>query len=94
MNDEINYFTIVYTRYQSATAHKGARIVAHGGHATKKIEQTYDCRLSGEANHRAAAVKYITKRLAGDGAAPYYLIGQSDNPTGSGLAYVFSQQEI
>jgi hypothetical protein len=89
------YLTIVYTRFAGATNTKGSRIVATATYFEKrgKRERNYDHALSGDANHEAAAWAFMDKHSARP-VNEYELLGVSDNPSGSGNAFVFKWKEI
>ena len=84
------YLTIVYTRFVGASSTKGSRIVATATYYGKngKRERNYDHALSGDENHEAAARAFLDKNSARP-VNEYELLGVSDNPSGSGHAFVF-----
>jgi len=89
------YLTIIYTRFAGATNTKGSRIVATATYFGKngKRERNYDHALSGHENHEAAAWAFMDKHSARP-VNEYELLGVSDNPSGSGNAFVFKCKEI
>lgn len=97
MSDQI--LTIVYTRFAGATNTKGSRIVATSTYYGKnsKREHHYDHALSGSENHEAAAWGFLDGFLNKYTTRPvseYELLGISDNPSGSGCAFVFKWKGI
>jgi hypothetical protein len=93
MSDQI--LTIVYTRFAGATDTKGSRIVATATYFGKnsKRERSYDHALSGHENHEAAAWAFLDKYAARP-VSEYELLGISDNPSGSGNAFVFKWKGV
>ena len=93
MSDQI--LTIVYTRFAGATNTKGSRIVATATYFGKrgKRERSYDHALSGHENHEAAAWAFMDKHSARP-IGEYELLGISDNPSGSGNAFVFKWKGV
>jgi hypothetical protein len=87
--------TIVYTRFAGATNTKGSRIIATATYFGKnsKRERNYDHALSGHENHEAAAWAFLDKHAARP-VSEYELLGISDNPSGSGCAFVFKWKGI
>jgi hypothetical protein len=87
----IPYMIIIYTRFAGPTNTRGSRIVATATYFGKnsKVEHNKDDALSSEENHLAAAMKFLAKHTSGLHGVE--LIGQSDNPTGSGMAFVFKR---
>ena len=87
--DNPPYLTIVYTRFVGATATRGSRIMATSTYFGRKPKTmvNYDHALSGEENHLAAAMKYLSNSAKG---SEWELIGISDNPSGSGQAWIFN----
>jgi hypothetical protein len=87
----IPYLTIVYTRFVSPSNTQGSRIVATSTYFGKKGKTmlNYDHALNSHENHRAAARKFLAKNTSDT----FDLIGQSDNPSGSGTAWVFERKE-
>jgi hypothetical protein len=85
---------IVYTRFAGATNTRGSRIVAtttYFGRSVKTEHNKNDA-LSGDENHLSAAWKVMVK--AAQARHVYELVGQSDNPSGSGSAWVFKRKEV
>jgi hypothetical protein len=93
MSDQI--LTIVYTRFAGATDTKGSRIVATATYFGKnsRRERSYDHALSGHENHEAAAWAFLDKYAARP-VSEYELLGISDNPSGSGYAFVFKWKGV
>ena len=91
--NNIPYMTIVYTRYAGPTNTQGSRIVATSTYFGKKGKAmlNYDHALNSHENHRAAAWKLLNKNTTHPTVDTYELIGQSDNPSGSGTAWVFKR---
>ena len=91
MSDQI--LTIVYTRFAGPTDTKGSRIVATSIYYGKngKRERNYDHALSRDENHEAAAWAFLDKH-SGRPVGEYTLLGVSDNPSGSGYAFVFQRK--
>lgn len=91
MTTHIPYLTIVYTRFVGPSNTKGSRIVATSTYFGKnsKIEHNKDDALSSTENHLTAARKFLAKNTSDT----FELIGQSDNPTGSGSAWIFKRKE-
>jgi hypothetical protein len=90
-----NYLTIIYTRFVGPSNTKGSRIVATSTYFGKnsKVEHNYLHEYGGTENHLTAAFKLLMKhRVAADDLqGNFELVGQSDNPTGSGMAFVFKR---
>ena len=86
----VPYMMIVYTRFAGPTNTQGSRIIATSTHFGKggKTFHNYDHALTGEENHRAAAWKFAAKHTANPTDC-YELVGVSDNPSGSGQAWIF-----
>ena len=91
MTTHTPYLTLIYTHFVGPNNTKGSRIVATSTYFGKKsrVEHNKDDALSSDENHLAAAWKLLTK----DARHVYELIGQSDNPSGSGTAWVFKRVE-
>jgi hypothetical protein len=89
MTTPIPYLTIVYTRFAGPTNTQGSRIIATSTYFGKKGKAmlNYDHALNSHENHRAAAWKFLAKNTSDT----FELIGQSDNPSGSGTAWVFKR---
>lgn len=87
------YLTIIYTRFAGATNTQGSRIIATANHFGKKDKVTHNYlhEYGGEENHKTAAFKFLLKHLDKDDRGNFELVGQSDNPTGSGMAFVFKR---
>jgi len=90
-----NYLVIIYTRFAGATNTQGSRIVATSTYfgKTSKVSHNYLHEYGGTENHLTAAFKFLTKHLDTDDRGNFELVGQSDNPTGSGMAFVFKRKE-
>ena len=86
----VPYMLIIYTRYAGPTNTQGSRIIATSNYFGRKSKTTLnrDPALSGDENHLKAALKFLSHSVQG---AAYELVGQSDNPTGSGMAFVFKR---
>lgn len=93
MSDQI--LIIVYTRFAGATNTKGSRIIATATYFGKngKRERNYDHALSGHENHEAAAWAFLHSHTAKP-THEYELLGISDNPSGSGNAFVFKWKGV
>lgn len=89
------YLVIIYTRFAGATNTRGSRIVATSTYFGKnsKVEHNYLHEYGGTENHLTAAFKLLMKhRVAADDLqGNFELVGISDNPTGSGMAFVFKR---
>lgn len=87
------YLTIVYTRFAGATNTRGSRIVATSTYFGKnsKVEHNYLHEYGGTENHLTAAFKFMGKHYGDADRHNFELIGTSDNPTGSGMAFVFKR---
>lgn len=87
------YLTIIYTRFAGATNTQGSRIIATANFFGKKEKVTHNYlhEYGGEENHKTAAFKFLLKHLDTDDRGNFQLIGVSDNPTGSGQAWVFKR---
>jgi hypothetical protein len=88
-----NYLTIVYTRFAGATNTQGSRIIATATYFGKKgkVSHNYLHEYGGTENHLTAAFKLMGKQYGNADRHNFELIGQSDNPTGSGMAFVFKR---
>ena len=88
----VPYMLIVYTRFVGGGNTRGSHIVATSTYFGKKGKtlRNYDHALSGEENHLTTAWKFVTKQTTGT-ADVYQLVGVSDNPTGSGNAWIFNR---
>ena len=87
------YLTIIYTRFAGATNTQGSRIIATSNHFGRKAKAVHnkDDALSSDENHLKAAWKLLHKNTTHPTVDTYELVGQSDNPTGSGNAWVFKR---
>jgi hypothetical protein len=86
------YLIIVYTRFSGATNTKGSRIIAHSANrSSKKVEHNYLHEYGGTENHLTAAFKFMGKHYGDADRHNFELIGTSENPTGSGMAFVFKR---
>ena len=87
------YLTIVYTRSAGATNTRGSRIVATSTYFGKnsKVEHNYLHEYGGTENHLTAAFKFMGKHYGDADRHNFELIGISDNPSGSGMAFVFKR---
>ena len=88
-----NYLTIVYTRFAGATNTQGSRIIATANYFGKKakVAHNYLHEYGGTENHLTAAFKFMGKHYGDADRHNFELVGQSDNPTGSGMAFVFKR---
>ena len=87
------YLTIVYTRFAGATNTQGSRIVATSTYFGKKdkVSHNYLHEYGGTENHLTAAFKFMGKHYGDADRHNFELVGISDNPTGSGMAFVFKR---
>ena len=69
------------------------RIIATANHFGKKakVAHNYLHEYNGEENHKTAAFKFLLKHLDKDDRGNFELVGMSDNPTGSGTAWIFKR---
>lgn len=88
-----NYLTIVYTRFAGATNTQGSRIIATANYFGKKskVAHNYLHEYGGTENHLTAAFKFMGKQYGDADRHNFELVGISDNPTGSGMAFVFKR---
>ena len=88
----VPYMLIIYTRYAGPTNTQGSRIIATSTYFGKngRVIRNRDPALSGEENHLTTAWKFIAKHATGT-TDEYQLVGVSDNPTGSGNAWIFER---
>ena len=88
-----NYLVIIYTRFAGATNTQSSRIIATSTYfgKTSKVSHNYLHQYGGTENHLTAAFKFLTKHLDTDDRGNFELVGQSDNPSGSGVAFVFKR---
>jgi hypothetical protein len=88
-----NYLIIIYTRFAGATNTQGSRIVATSTYfgKTSKVSHNYLHEYGGTENHLTAAFKFLRKHYGEADGYNFELVGQSDNPTGSGMAFVFKR---
>ena len=88
------YVCIIYTKFAGATDTKGSRIIATSNYFGKKARVTlnYSHEHTGSGNHRAAALKLLSKYLEEDDRANFELVGMSDHPAGTGNAWVFERK--
>lgn len=87
------YLTIIYTRFAGATNTQGSRIVATSTYFGKKgkVSHNYLHEYGGTENHLTAAFKFMGKHYGDADRHNFELVGISDNPTGSGMAFVFKR---
>ena len=87
------YLIIVYTRFAGPTNTRGSRIVAAATYFGKRdtVSHNYLHEYGGTENHLTAAFKFLGKHLGDADRHNFELVGQSDNPTGSGMAFVFKR---
>lgn len=90
------YLTIIYTRFAGATNTQGSRIVATSTHFGKKgkVSHNYLHEYGGTENHLTAAFKFMGKHYGDADRHNFELVGISDNPTGSGMAFVFKRAGV
>ena len=88
------YVCIIYTQFKGATDSNGSRIIATSNYFGKKARVTlnYSHEHTGSGNHRAAALKLLSKYLEEDDRANFELVGMSDHFNGSGNAWVFERK--
>ena len=88
-----NYLIIIYTRFAGATNTQGSRIVATSTYfgKTSKVSHNYLHEYGGTENHLTAAFKFLRKHYGEADGHNFELVGQSDNPSGSGVAFVFKR---
>lgn len=88
-----NYLVIIYTRFAGATNTQGSRIVATSTYfgKTSKVSHNYLHEYGGTENHLTAAFKLLRKHHGEADGHNFELVGQSDNPSGSGVAFVFKR---
>ena len=84
----VPYALTVYTRYVGPTNTRGAKIMAYekSGARGKKLMFDYDYAASDR--HQTAAIEYLRKRIM-EKDEQWRLIAHSDNPSGTGYAYLF-----
>ena len=87
------YLTIIFTRFAGATNARGSRIVATATCFGRKAkaEHNYLHEYGGDENHLKAALKLLHEHTTHPTVDTYELVGQSDNPSGSGMALVFKR---
>jgi len=85
----VPYMMIIFTRFAGATNTRGSRIIATSTYFGKgsKVTHNKNDALSSDENHLRAALKLLQKHTVNPDS--YELVGQSDNPTGSGQAWIF-----
>ena len=90
------YLVIVYTRFAGPTNTRGSRIVAAATYFGRKntVSHNYLHEYGGTENHLTAAFKFLGKHLGDADRHNFELVGQSDNPTGSGMAFVFKRAGV
>ena len=84
----VPYALTLYTRYVGPTNTRGAKIMAYekSGGRGKKVMFDYDYAASDR--HQTAAIEYLRKRIM-EKDEQWRLIAHSDNPSGTGYAYLF-----
>jgi hypothetical protein len=84
----VPYVLTVYTRYVGATNTRGPKIMAYEKSGANRKKLMVDLDHADTDRHQAAAVEYLCKRIIRDNET-WQLIANSDNPSGTGGAYLF-----
>lgn len=84
----VPYALTVYTRYVGATNTRGPKIMAYEKSGARGKKMTFDYDYAASDRHQTAAIEYLRKRIM-EKDEQWRLIAHSDNPSGTGYAYLF-----
>ena len=84
----VPYALTVYTRYVGATNTRGPKIVVYEKIGTSRKKLMVDLDHADSNRHQTAAIEYLRRRIM-EKDEQWRLIAHSDNPSGTGYAYLF-----
>ena len=84
----VPYALTVYTRYMGATNTRGPKIMAYEKSGASRKKLMFDLDHADSNRHQTAAIEYLRKRIM-EKDERWQLIAHSDNPSGTGYAYLF-----
>jgi hypothetical protein len=83
----VPYALTIYTRYVGPTNTRGAKIMAYEKSGRGK-KMMFDYDYAASDRHQTAAIEYLRKRIM-EKDEQWRLIAHSDNPSGTGCAFLF-----
>ena len=83
----VPYALTLYTRYVPPTDTRGSKIMVYEKDGRGK-KMTFDYDYAASDRHQTAAIEYLRKRIM-EKDEQWRLIAHSDNPSGTGYAYLF-----
>lgn len=84
----VPYALTVYTRYVGPTNTRGAKIMAYEKSGGRSKKLMFDLDHADSNRHQTAAIEYLRQRIM-EKDERWRLIAHSDNPSGTGYAFLF-----